>query len=83
MAENPHATVFEAIVAPGGTVPKHTHGDDVIVSLTDGAAEATNQDGKKETVTFKKDTATFAGLVTHSWVNTGQTSLHLIVVELK
>ncbi len=42
----------------------------------------TDQQGRKQTVTFKKDTATFAGLV-HSVVNTGQRSLHLIVVELK
>lgn len=83
VAENPHVMVFEAIIAPGGTVPKHTHGDHVIVSLTDGTAEATDQEGKKQTVAFKKDTATFAGLVTHSWMNTGQMPLHLIVVELK
>ncbi|HJY87870.1 MAG TPA: hypothetical protein VKE24_13625 [Candidatus Acidoferrales bacterium] len=83
VAENPHATVFEAIVAPGGAVPKHTHGDDIIVSLTDATAEVTDEKGKKQAVTFKKDTATYAGLVTHSWVNTGQTPVHLIVVELK
>ncbi len=83
MAENPHATIFEAIVAPGRTVPEHMHGDHVIVSLTDGTAEATDQEGKKQTVGFRKDTATFAGLVIHSCVNTGQTPLHLIVIELK
>jgi quercetin dioxygenase-like cupin family protein len=83
VAENPHAAVFEAIVAPGGTVPKHTHGDRVVVSLTDGTAEVTDEGGKKQTVTFKKDTATFAGLVTHSEANTGQTPLHWIVLELK
>ncbi len=83
VTENPHAIVFEAIVAPGGTVPKHTHGDYVVVSLTDATAEVTDQEGKKQTVGFKKDTATLAGLVMHSVVNTGQTPLHLIVVELK
>ncbi len=83
VAANPHATIFEATAVPGGTAPKHTHGDHVIISLTDGTAEATDQEGKKKAVAFKKDTATFGGLVTHSWVNTGQTPLHLIVVELK
>ncbi len=83
MAENPHAIVFEAIVAPGGTVPEHVHGDHVIVSLADATAEVIDQEGKKQTVGFKKDTATFAGLVMHSVVNTGQTPLHLIVIELK
>ncbi len=83
VAENPYATVFEATVVPGGTLPKHTHGDHVVVSLTDATAEVTDQEGRKQTVAFKKDTATFAGLVTHSVVNTGQMPLHLIVVELK
>ncbi len=64
-------------------MPKHTHGEHVIVSLTDGTAEATDQEGRKQTVSFKKDTATFAGLVIYSCVNTGQTPLHLIVIELK
>ncbi len=83
VAENPHASIFENMVAPGGTVPKHTHGDHVIVSVTDATAETTDQEGNKQTTNFKKDTATFAGPVTHSGVNTGQTPLHLIVVELK
>jgi len=83
VAENPHASIFEATVEPGGTVPKHTHGDHVTISLTDATGETTDEQGKKQTTNFKKDTATFAGPVTHSGVNTGQTPLHLIVVELK
>ena len=83
VAENPHAIVFEAIVAPGGTVPKHAHGSHVVVSLTDATAEVTDEEGKEQTVTFKKDTATYAGPVTHSEANRGQTPLHLIVLELK
>ena len=83
MTENPHAIVFESIVAPSGTVPKHRHGDHVGVSLTDATVEATDEQGKKRTTNFKKDTANFAGPVTHSVVNTGQTPVHLIVVELK
>src|SRR6266849_8536221 len=35
VAENPYAIVLEATVVPGGTVRKHTHGDHIVVSLTD------------------------------------------------
>jgi len=83
LGENPHARVFELTAAPGAAIPKHTHGDHVGVSLTDATVEVTDEQGKKQTTNFKKDTANFAGPVTHSGVNTGQTPLHLIVVELK
>lgn len=83
VAENPHARIFEVTVEPGQIVPKHTHGDHVVVSLTDSTAEASDEQGQKQTTTWKKDTAVFAGPVTHSAVNTGTTPLHLIVVELK
>jgi quercetin dioxygenase-like cupin family protein len=83
VADNPHARVFEIMSAPGGKVPQHTHGDHITISLTDATAEITDQDGKKQTRTFKKDTAQFSGPATHSGVNTGKTPAHLIDVELK
>jgi quercetin dioxygenase-like cupin family protein len=83
VADNPHARVFELMVPPGGTVPQHTHGDHVEIALTDATGEVTNPDGAKQTFTFKKDTAVFAGSATHSGANTGKTPVHLIVVELK
>src|SRR5712692_4441806 len=66
VAENPHASVFELRVEPGGKIAKHT-----------------DEQGKKQTTNFKKDTATFRGPATHSGVNTGQTPMYLITVELK
>ncbi len=83
IAENPHAAVFEVTVAPGETVAKHAHGENVAVSLTDATAEVTDEQGQKQTMNFKKDTAIFRGPGTHSGVNTGQTPVQLIVVELK
>ncbi len=82
IADSPHARVYELIAAPGLKVPEHTHGNHVIVSLTNAAAELTTA-GKKEPMTFKKDSAQYGGPVTHSGVNTGKTSLHLIEIELK
>ena len=83
VAENPHGSVFELTVEPGGKIAKHTHSDYVTVSLTDATAESTDEQGKKQTTNFKKDTATFRGPATHLGVNTGQTPLHLITAELK
>jgi len=83
VAENPHSSVFELRVEPGGKIAKHTHGDYVTVSLADATAETTDEQGKKQTTNFKKDAATFRGPATHSGVNTGQTPMYLITVELK
>lgn len=81
--DNAYVRVFEGSSAPGASMASHTHGDHVTVALTDGTAEITDKDGKKETLQFKKDTATFSGPSTHSAVNTGKTAVHLIDVELK
>jgi quercetin dioxygenase-like cupin family protein len=81
--DNSYVRVFEGSSSPGASMAQHTHGDHVTIALTDGSAEVTDKDGKKETIQFKKDTATFSGPVTHSAVNTGKTAIHLIDVELK
>lgn len=83
VADNAHARVFEGSVAAGGKVPEHTHGDHVIVSLADAVVELTDKDGTKHTNVLKKDTAQVGGPVTHSGVNTGKTTAHLIEIELK
>jgi quercetin dioxygenase-like cupin family protein len=82
--DNPHARVFDCAIEPGAKVAEHMHGDRVEVFLTDAMIEVTDKDGKKQTVTGKKDTAVYAaGPVTHSAVNTGKTRFQGIVVELK
>lgn len=81
--DNAYVRVFDGTSAPGASLPEHTHGDHITISLTDGTAEVTDKEGKKETLTFKSDEVRFAGPATHSAVNTGKTRLHLIDVELK
>jgi quercetin dioxygenase-like cupin family protein len=81
--DNSRARSFQGTFSPGAKVPEHSHGDHVIVALSDATAEVIGKDGKKETLTFKKDAATFSGPMTHSAVNTGKTPLRLIVVEVK
>ena len=83
VADHPHARVFELVAPAGSSVAKHTHGAGVLISLADGTAESTDSDGKKEAMTFKKDTAQLGAPTTHSAVNTGKSALHLITVELK
>jgi len=83
VSENAHAVQFEVVVPPGGSVPVHTHGNNVLVALADGTFEVTNQDGTKQTINQVKDTAQYRTPVTHSAVNTGKTTNHVVVVELK
>ena len=83
VADDAHARTFELTASPGGEVPEHTHGDHVLISLSDATAEVTDKSGKKETMSFKKDTAQVGGPVTHSGLNSGKTPLSLIVVEVK
>jgi len=83
VSENAHAVQFELTVPPGGSVPTHTHGNHVLVALADATAELTNQDGTKQTINQVKDTAQYQTPATHSGVNTGKTTLHIVVVELK
>lgn len=83
VADTRHARVFELMTAPGEQVSQHTHGDHVTISLTDATGEVTDTDGKKQTLSFKKDTAMFNGPATHSGVNAGTTALHIIDIELK
>ena len=81
--DNAYVRVFEGNSGPGASLAQHTHGDHITIALSEGSAEVTDKDGKKETLQFKKDTATFSGPSTHSAVNTGKTALHLIDIELK
>lgn len=81
--DNAYVRVFDGTSSPGMKMAEHTHSDHVTIALSNGTAEVTDKAGKKETLTFKKDTAQFTGPATHSAVNTGKTSIHLVDVELK
>ena len=83
VADHAHARVFELVAPAGSSVAQHTHAAQVLVSLADGTAETTDSAGKKDTMTFKKDTAQIGTPVTHSAVNTGKSAIHLISIELK
>ena len=83
VADGAFARIFTLSTTPGGKVGEHTHGDHVLVSLSDAVAEATDQAGKKTTMQFKKDTAMVGEPTTHSAVNTGTTNIDLVEIELK
>ena len=81
--ENAHAVQFEATAAPGQTTPQHSHGNHILIALTDGTVEMTDAEGHKDTLQLKKDTALFGGPLAHTSANAGSTPLHWIVIELK
>ncbi|MDD5541560.1 MAG: hypothetical protein PHX83_00120 [Acidobacteriia bacterium] len=81
--DNAYVTTFQFATPAGSTTARHTHPDHITIALSNGSAELTNSDGKKQELTFKRDTAVFAGPGTHSAVNDGKTTVRLIDVELK
>ena len=83
VSENAHAVQFEATAAPGQVIPLHTHGNHVLIALTDGTVELTDAEGRKEIVQLKKDMIRYGGPLTHTSTNAGSTPLHLILIELK
>ena len=83
VSENAHAVQFEATAAPGQVIPLHTHGNHVLIALTDGTVELTDAEGRKEIVQLKKDMVRYGGPLTHTSTNAGSTPLHLILIELK
>lgn len=83
VSENAHAVQFEATAAPGQVTPLHTHGNHVLIALTDGTVELTDAEGRKEIVQLKKDMVRYGGPLTHTSTNAGSTPLHLILIELK
>jgi len=74
---------MEVEIAPGDVVPWHNHPDHVVYALTDGKLEITEK-GKTGTVAeIKAGEAMYMPAVTHMAKNIGETTLKLIVTELK
>lgn len=83
LLENEKVRVMEIEIAPGDVVPWHSHPNHVIYALTGGKLEITEK-GKTATVAeIKAGEAMYMPAVTHTGKNIGETSLKLIVTELK
>jgi beta-alanine degradation protein BauB len=83
LLDNDKVRVIAIEFAPGETAPWHQHPNHVVYALTDGKLEITDK-GKSPTIAdIKAGTAMYMPAVTHMAKNIGNTTLKLIVTELK
>ena len=83
LIENDKILATEVRYKPGSSSGMQERGQRVVRALTDGTTEKTFADGRKETVTWKKDQVRFNPKETYSQKNTGKTELVLYSVTIK
>jgi quercetin dioxygenase-like cupin family protein len=81
--DNDKVQVLDNISNPGDKTPMHSHPDYLIYVLEGGTVKSTTQDGKSETIVFKKGQTLWRNAITHATQNVGKTKIHLLLVELK
>ena len=81
--ENERIRVMEVTFAPGTKIEQHSHPDHMVYALTGGTLKIHKGDGTSMDADLKtSDVLWFPG-ETHWAENTGQTTVRLLVVELK
>lgn len=81
--DNDKVRVIELQMAPGQSTGMHSHGDNVVVFLTGGAATQTMADGSTRTMNRKPGEVVWSDPVTHDTKNTGKATVHTLIIELK
>jgi beta-alanine degradation protein BauB len=82
LSENEKARVTELISKPGDVAKMHSHPDHVVYVVKGGKASLTSK-GKTQEIELKTGTATIFDATEHEMKNTGNTTLDLIIVEMK
>jgi beta-alanine degradation protein BauB len=80
--ENDKVRVLEVVSKPGEVAKMHHHPDHVIYALKGGKATLTSG-GKTQEMEIKTGSALFLDAQDHEMKNVGNTTIDLIVVELK
>ena len=81
--ENPRLRVLEATLKPGDKEQTHSHPAYVIYVIVGGKFRNHAMDGTITDGEFKTGDVIYREPVTHWAENTGDTTIHLILVELK
>ena len=81
--ENENIRVIDHRLNPGETEPMHSHPPMYVYFLEDADVTIIGPDGNKTPESLKKEQNFLAPALSHSIENTGNTSLHSILVELK
>ena len=80
--ENDRVRVLRVISKPGEVAKMHHHPDHVVYAVNGGKAALT-VGGKTQTVELKTGSVNFFEAQDHEMKNVGNTTLELVVVELK
>jgi len=81
--DNPRVRVFEATLKPGDKENVHSHPSTVVYVIEGGKFRNYAQDGTATDVELKTGDVHYRDPLTHSAENIGNTTLRLVVVELK
>jgi quercetin dioxygenase-like cupin family protein len=81
--ENDSVRVIEALIPPGFKEKLHTHPPYVTYVLDGGNVRLHNSDGTSRDAELKPGQAYFTDRITHWAENTGTSTLHLILVEIR
>ena len=81
--ENERVRVLEATIKPGDKENTHSHPAYVIYVIEGGKFRNHAEDGTVSDGEFKTGDVIYRGPVRHWAENTGDTTIHLILVELK
>ena len=81
--ENARVRVLEAVLPPGAKEATHSHPAYVVYVLTGGKFRNHAADGKVTEGEFKTGDVIYREPLTHSADNIGDTTIHLLLVELK
>jgi quercetin dioxygenase-like cupin family protein len=81
--DNDHVRVVRVVLKPGEKLAMHSHGANIVYSLSSGKSKYTSPDGKTEEREMKAGTAVWSDGVTHATENIGTTETRALVVELK
>ena len=81
--DNPRVRVFEAVLKPGEKENVHAHPATVVYVVEGGKFRNYASDGTTSEVELKAGDTLYRDPLTHSAENIGNTTLRLVVVELK
>ena len=81
--ENERVRMLEVKFAPGDSIAMHSHPDHAVYAITGGKLRVTTSDGKTQVADLKAGDPIWFPAVIHGAKNIGDTSLKLLVVELK
>jgi hypothetical protein len=83
LVDNEKVLVTENRYKPGAASGMAVRGARVVRAMSDGTLERTYPDGKKETITWKKDQVRYSPKETFDQKNTGKADLLLYSVTIK